>query len=115
LCAAPQRVSVMKYREVGGMTYCGNGSADEPKEEKDEQPNELCGEGVHPTMLVSAVYGPGTNASEVKLGGHECLLYVHKCGPEYGDDRCYDQFNHDVVLMSLSEGLGACIVTINIP
>lgn len=60
---------------------CGNGSADKPKEEKDKQPNELCGEGVHPTMLVSAVYGPG-----------------NKCGPEYGDDRCYDQFNHDVVV-----------------
>lgn len=60
----------MNHREAGGMTYCGNGSADEPKEEKDKQPNELCGEAVHPAMFVSAVYGPGTDASRVKLGGN---------------------------------------------
>lgn len=62
---------------------CGNGSADEPKEEKDKQPSELCGEAVHPAMFVSAVYGPGS-----------------KHGPEHGDDGCYDKFNHDVVVKS---------------
>lgn len=60
---------------------CGNGSADEPKKEKDKQTNELCGEGVHPTMLVSAVYGAGD-----------------KRRPEYGDNGCYEQFDHDVIV-----------------
>lgn len=63
-------VSITNHREAVVMTYCGNGSADEPKEEKDKQPNELCGESVHPTMLVSAVYGSGTDTSGVNLGGN---------------------------------------------
>jgi len=63
------------------VTYCGDGSTDEPKEEKNKKPDKLCSERMEHTMLVSAMYGPDTDPIGLNFVHRSSRSYIHEEGP----------------------------------